>query len=67
MEECLLWQTIVFVESIVMHVNSKQSKIAWAVKPLKEKYFGENVIYTSAILIRSKNIAESAQSSRVIC
>ena len=65
--EVLIWQTIVFVELIVILVNSKQNKIARVVKLLREKYFGESAIYTNAILKRTKTIAESVLSSPVIC
>ena len=45
----LLWQIIVFVELIVILVNSKQNKIVKAVKRSRGKSFGENVIYTSVM------------------
>ena len=56
----LIWQTIVFVELIVICVNSKKNKIARVVKRLKEMCFGANVIYINAIHKKIKNIAENA-------
>ena len=56
----LIWQTIVFVELIVIHANSKQNKTARGVKRLKAMCFGANVIYINVIHKKIKNIAENA-------
>lgn len=56
----VIWQTIVFVELIVIYVNSKKNKIARVVKQLKELCFGANVIYINVIHKKIKNIAENA-------
>ena len=58
--EVLIWQTIVFVELIVIHVDSEQNKTARVVKRLKAMHFGANVIYTNVIHKKIKNIAENA-------
>lgn len=49
MEKHTIWQTIVFVVSIVILANSKQNKTVMVVKWLEEKFFGENVIYINAM------------------
>jgi hypothetical protein len=54
LEENIIWQIIVFAELIVILVNSKQNKIVRAVKRLRAKSFGENVIYTSVIHKKSR-------------
>jgi len=59
-DEVTIWQTIVFVELIVIHVNSKQNKTARVVKRLKAMCFGANVIYINVIHKKIKNIAENA-------
>ncbi len=56
-----------FVELIVILVNSKQNKIVRVVKLLREKYCGESAIYINAILKRTKTIAESVLNFLVIC
>ena len=63
----IIWQTIVFVELIVILVNSKQNKIARVVKLLREKYFGVNVIYINVIRKRNKTIVASVFNFLVIC
>jgi len=63
----IIWQITVFVELIVILVNSKQNKIVRVVKLLKEKYFGESVIYINAILKRTKTIVESVLNFLVTC
>ncbi len=63
--EVIIWQTIVFVELIVMYVNSKQNKIARVVKRLREMYFGANVIYINVMHKKIKNIVENVLSSLV--
>ena len=59
-DEVVIWQTIVFVELIVIHVGSKQNKTARGVKRLKAMCFGANVIYINVIHKKIKNIAENA-------
>ena len=51
---------MVFAELTVIYVNSKRNKTARAVKLLKEKCFGANVIYINVIHKKIKNIAENA-------
>lgn len=63
----IIWQITVFVELIVILVNSKQNKIVRVVKLLKEKCFGESVICINAILKRTKTIVESVLNFLVIC
>ena len=58
--EVVIWQTIVFVELIVIHADSKQNKTARVVKQLKAMCFGANVIYINVIHKKIKNIAENA-------
>ena len=60
-------QITVFVELIVILVNSKQNKIARVVKLLREKYFGVNVIYINVIRKRNKTIVASVFNFLVIC
>lgn len=61
----IIWQITVFVELIVIYVNSKQNKTVRVVKLLKEKYFGESVIYINVIHKKIKNIAENVLNSLV--
>ena len=56
----VIWKTIVFVELIVIHVDSEQNKTARVVKRLKAMHFGANVIYINVIHKKIKNIAENA-------
>ena len=67
LKKSIIWQTIVFVELIVILANSKQSKIEKVAKLLRKKCFGVNVICISVIFKRNKTIVENAHNFLVIC